>query len=367
VVDVITASTGAIGLGPYGDEAEHTGPPEVIVYTPPYREFMAMDARSIMLTLIPHHYNLIPNPSFRADLTGWTVAGLGTSVDPDVSWVGKSVVCDGDGHLKRMVYVGPLQGTEENQWDPKRGGPEATFSVYARGEGEVRLSMVAYYSTDQTDLTAGPQYQNLPTSASPATEPAGAPALLDSTTDRVWTLIDPTPDAAPFYEDIGRGPAIASVTGEWTPVEDDGEWHRNFVHTYARILEEEGLISFVGARWVEVTVEVRNANSLRLSSTMLDPTEYPVCAYFDGGMTEELALDDFLWEGEADDSASYYYFDRVLRAKWLHENIGYAKPAGSPHQIFFGSYWRPYVGATGETVVLPLTYVAGTHYVRSAP
>lgn len=355
MVTVITASTGAIGLGPYGDESEHTGAPEVIVYTPPYRDFMAMDARSIMMTLLPQHYNLIPNPSFRTNLTGWTVWGMSTSVDPAVAWVGRSIVCDGSGHLKRMVYVGPLNGTQENQWDPKRGGPEATFSVYAKGVGEVRLLMSAYYSTDQTNLAAGPQYQSLPTSASPATAPAGAPALLDSTTGRVWTLISPTPSVAPFYEDIGRGPAIASVTGEWTTIEDDGEWHRNLIHTYARILEEEGRIAFTGARWVEVTVEVRNANGLRLSSTMLDPTEYPVCAYFDGGMTESLALDDFLWEGVTDNSASYYYFDRVLRAKWLHENIGYAKPAGRPHQIFFGSYWRPYVGATGETKILALT------------
>ena len=72
---VITGSTGAIGLAPYGDEAEHTGPPSVVVYTPPFRRFFATDARSVLITLLPQHYNLIPNPAFRT-LSGWTSTGI---------------------------------------------------------------------------------------------------------------------------------------------------------------------------------------------------------------------------------------------------------------------------------------------------
>jgi hypothetical protein len=356
VVDVISASTGAFGLGPYGDEAEHTGPPEVIIITPPYRDFFDTDARSVMITLLPQHYNMIPNPAFRTGVTGWEVTGLGWIYSDD-SWVGQSIQCSGEGLIRykepdgRLVYVGPLPGTETDQWDSRREGAEWTFSVYFKGSGEVRLKMDAYNPTDRQDLASGPEYQDLITVGNPTMEPVGKTAFLGPEGD-VWVAIEPQPTAEPYYESIGRGPAVASVSGEWTAIEDDGDWHRVILKTRARVPDNEGRISFMGARWIDTQIEVRNANPLRVSAAMLDPNEYPTCAYFDGGMTEHLNLDDFLWEGVADNSASYYYFDRVLRTKWLYERMGYVIPAGRPYQIFFGSYWRPYVGKTGETIIM---------------
>ena len=167
-------------------------------------------------------------------------------------------------------------------------------------------------------------------------------------TDVVWEM----PALPVYYEDIGRGPALATATGEWIPVEADGQWHRIVLKTRARVEENEGQVSFVGARWIDALIEVRNANDLKVSATMIDPTEYPLCAYFDGAMTENLSLDDFLWEKDPDASVSYYYFDRVIRAKFLWSSMAYVAPANRPYQIFFGSYWRPYVGATGDTVLL---------------
>lgn len=352
------AGAAPIGLGPFGDETEHVGEPEVIVFTPPFRPFFDTDARSVMITLLPQHYNLIPNPAFRVNTTGWEITGVSTSLDAADSWVGQSLVCTGTGLLRyregagKFVYVGPMRNSNENQWDFRRGGAEATFSVYVKGVGDVRLTMNAYYPTDHLDLSTGPEYQNLSTVASPATQPSGQSAVIDQSTGRVWKAITPTPTVAPFYEDIGRGPVLATVPGEWTTIEDDGKWHRISIQTNARVPENEGQISFVGARWIDTQIEIRNANGLKVSATMLDPTEYPMCDYFDGGMTEHLLLDDFLWEGVANASVSYYYFDRVIRAKWLYERMGFVAPVNRPFQIFFGSYWRPYVGATGETKMM---------------
>lgn len=451
---IIGSSVGAIGLSGYADDAEYSGPPVVISYPPAYQPFLATDARSVLLTLLPQHYNMIPNPAFRVNGAGWVFAGIeppptafswrvahgsaeaglnaiinktaNAAVDPDPvsapayvngqyvkvvdtlgtnqtkgwlkientatltvaeaagagisitnpvpkydpfnpvlhsldgtdSWVGKSVACYGSGHLQyragqdRFVYVGPLKGTQPNQWDWRRGGPEWTFSVYVKGKGDVRLIMDAYQPTDRTDLDSGPEFQNLISVADPATYPVGETAIIETGTGRVWTALDPTPAMSPYYEDIGRGPALASVVGEWTSPEDDGEWHRVAVKTRARVSENEGQINFTWAWWIDAKIEIRSANGLKVSATMLDPNEYPLCAYFDGEMTENLSLDDFLWEGPANNSVSYYYFDRVIRAKWLYERMGYVVPAGRPYQIFFGSYWRPYVGKSGETIIM---------------
>ena len=446
--DVIAASTGPFSLGPYGDVAEHTGPPKIIVLPDIFRPFFATDARSVMVTLLPQHYNFIPNPAFRTDASGWEFSGdinpgansyswtfvsstgatnyenlsatidgssdadvttsepqdgqivhisgganvwlvvdsgstltvedaahvglplsqnregfrvwaVQDALDPDDSWVGQSVLCNGEGSMRyreaadRFVYVGPLLGTEDNQYDPRRGGSEYTLNVYAKGSGQVRLRMDAYYPEDFIDLSSGPEYQNLTTVSDPTTEPAGDPAVLGPD-GRVWTLIDPLPDVAPYYEEIGRPPAFENVVGGWKQIDDDGEWHRVSVKTRARVEDGAGRISFVGARWLDTHIEIRSAKDLRISAVMLDSTEYPECAYFDGGMTEDVNVDDFLWEGEEDSSVSYYYFDRVVRTKWLCQRMGTVVPVSRPFQIFFGSYWRPFVCSTGKTIIMPV-------------
>ena len=440
--DVEGASTGAIGLAPYGDLTEHSGPPEIIVIPDTYRKFLATDARSVLITLFPQHYNFIPNPAFRNDATGWeinavpaadayswtfasgtdaenvtlldsiinatssavdpdpstvdafqndqlvyisgadvwlvidngagvflTVAdaasvGLGITGDvfgyriwdpatdtlfPDDAWVGQSVRLDGDASLRyregagKFVYVGPrVIANEPEFFDPGRGSAEWTFSIYARGSGRIKLSMDAYAAEDRQDVTSGPQYQDLTTVPDPFTEPAGDPAILGPEGD-VWILIDPLPSEEPFYQSLDRPPNFARVEEEWQDVEDDGRWHRFTATTTARVREGLGRVSFSGVWWIDVQIEVENADGLLLSAAMLDPTEYPECQYFDGDMVEELELDDFIWEGDANNSVSKYYFDRMLRTQWLWERMGFVVPAGRPFQIFFGAYDRPYV------------------------
>lgn len=353
---VLGTATGAIGLGPYADSAEYTGPPEVILQPDYFRPFFATDARSVLVTLLPNHYNFVPNPAFRVDTTGWEITGLSTALDAD-SWVGQSLKCNGSGTLRyraaadQFIYVGNLPGTTEEQFDYRRGGGEYTYSVYAKGAGKIRLNMDAYFPEDLEDLTSGPEYQNLPFVSDPTTEPVGYAAVVGPE-GRVWKAIDPEPSAAPFYEDLGRPPAFESISSVQTVVENDGEWHRYVLRTRARVPEGNGQVTFIGARWIDGLIEIEDAQDLLISAVMLDSTEYPECAYFDGGMTEEAHLDDFLWEDNPDSSVSLYYYDRLIRTKWLCRYLPQVIPAGRPYQIFFGSYWRPFVCDTGETMMM---------------
>jgi hypothetical protein len=83
---------------------------------------------------------------------------------------------------------------------------------------------------------------------------------------------------------------------------------------------------------------------------MLDPTENPYAQYFDGSMTEDPAVDDFIWSKTQADyttplenqCVSYYYYDRKARTRWLYENLKYVVPVDRPYQIFYGAYDRPY-------------------------
>jgi hypothetical protein len=280
------------------------------------------------------------------------------TLSPD-SWVGQSVQCTGTGNLRyragtdRFVYVGNPDGLSIEQMDYRRSGAEWTFSTYAKGSGKVRLRMDAYFAEESETQPGPPEYQNLPVIADPVTEPAGFNAILGPE-GHVWLPIDPEPSVSPFYEDSGSPPAFENVEGEWHSIEDDGEWHRVVIRTRARVPEGNNQISFLGAQWIDTLIEVEDAGDLFISSVMLDSAEYPDAAFFDGGITEESSLDDFLWEGEANNSASLYYFDRLVRTKWLCTRLPQVVPAGRPYQIFFGSYWRPFVCETGETVMMTL-------------
>lgn len=441
--DVLGASTGAIGLGPYGDRSEHSGPPEIITIPDTFRPFFATDARSILITLFPQHFNFIPNPAFRVDTTGWEIngvrpaptsyswtfvggtgaenkalldsiiAGTTSAVEPDPStvgayqngqivwisgvdvwlvvddtatltvaeasaqgltisadtsgyrvwdvddslsaedsWVGQSFVAYGSSSLRyragadQFIYVGPKPETLSSGTNiysyAEYGSAQWTFSVYVRGSGRVRLTMDAYNPADRTDAASGPEYQDLVTVADPFVEPAGDPAILGPE-GNVWVLIDPAPSEAPFYESLDRPPAFASVVGPWEDIEDDGLWHRVVLTTRARVEENEGQVSFAGAWWIDGQIEVENGDPIRVSAAMLDPKEYPECAYFDGDMAEDPNIDDFIWEGNANNSISHYYFDRQLRTRWLWERLNAVVPAGRPYQIFFGAYDRPYI------------------------
>lgn len=60
---------------PYGDAMEVTGPPVLITIPEEFGPFLRTDARTVMITLQPHHFNYIPNPSFRTDTAGWALTG----------------------------------------------------------------------------------------------------------------------------------------------------------------------------------------------------------------------------------------------------------------------------------------------------
>lgn len=174
--------------------------------------------------------------------------------------------------------------------------------------------------------------------------------------DEVWELIGP-----PYYESTGTEAYFASSTGPWFDLETD-DWTRIFARTAAWDYVEDGRISFQDAFWIDVRLEVENVDGMLASAFMLDPTEAeslspadaPLAAsYFDGSMTEDQDIDDFIWsEVDADGKEmanqciSMYYYDRMARVRWMWENLKFVVPVDRPYQIFFGHYRRPYVPPT---------------------
>ena len=174
---------------------------------------------------------------------------------------------------------------------------------------------------------------------------AAVDGILPTENGQVWQLRPP-----PYYvaDNDGTG-AMQIVEGPWHEFNED-EWVRLTTHTSARE-EGDGRVSFLGAYWIDARVEIENMAGIRVSAVMLDPTEEPIAAYFDGSMTEDASTDDFMWSAKnpttgavlANNCVSYYYYDRAVRVRWLEENLRYVVPVDRPYQIFFGAYDFPHI------------------------
>jgi hypothetical protein len=160
----------------------------------------------------------------------------------------------------------------------------------------------------------------------------------------VWTT------SGPYYTDTGSPAYFESVVGQWVDIEAAEEWHRVLVRTDSRdTFYSQDSISFLGVAWIDAVIEVRNedGDTLKISAAMLDAREAPEAEYFDGDMVESAELDDFLWMGEPNGSVSLYYYDRALRARWLHYAMNFMAPADRPYQIYFHDINLPYVPTEG--------------------
>lgn len=327
------------GGGPYGDAMEVTGPPTLVFHDDPYREFLPTDARSILIVLSPNHYNFIPNPAFREDTHGWEMTGFTPTLSSD-SWTGQSVVVSGDKASLRYrdhvldengaavegagyVYVGPRTDLTAMDWyDSARSGAKWTGSAYVKGgrqkdtafteiPARARIVMTAYGPTDGTKMRSAPDVSN---------------------TER---------------------PYLERVYGPWYTIPDDGKWHRIFAKTSSMDTDEDARVSFLGCWWIDVAIELENVAGTLVSSAMLDANELVSrmdAQYFDGGITENVDKDDFIWS-EVDESGipranrcpSYYYYDRMRRVQWLIDNLRFSVPVDRPYQIFYGGLDRPHV------------------------
>lgn len=208
--------TSAYGGAPYADGAEITGPPDPIVVTDEPAEFLGTDARSILIEMYPNHWNFIPNPSCRVDDSGWEVDGVVHTLNPDISWLGRSIaIPQGTASVRyrdldsnsdpQYVYVGPSAAIEgpEGWTEAFRGGRGSSqwrFSTYLRGTGRVRLTMTAYSSSNPATYKAPPPGASAPIVADPDTIAfdENVPEVIDSATGRLWNQIPPA-----YYRKIG--------------------------------------------------------------------------------------------------------------------------------------------------------------------
>jgi hypothetical protein len=294
-------SQGAIGTSPYADVNEYVPEQPVASIPRVYQRMAPSDARAIEIFLHPKHYNLITNPACRVDENGWAAsAGVTMNVVSD-SWVGQSLQPNKPGTISRVVYVGPSEPTLTGMdwYEPGRGGSEYTFSCFAKGSyGLVQMSMYGYEPLDAANGQYGPK-------------------------------------AAPKAE----------VHSPFFLVADD--WERKFVKTTSRLDDISGRIpQFSGCWWIrveiEVTQEAGNQPDVLLSAFMLDPSEGPLCDYFDGSLDDHHERDDFLWLGSPDDSVSVYYPERLDRVTWLWRNIYLVAPANRPVAIYFHDRAHPW-------------------------
>lgn len=324
-------TAGPIGLAPYGDSPE-ANPEPVVVFSPDrYRPFWATDARSVMIVLTPNHYNYIPNPAIRVDDHGWLHTGFDSyELLPD-SWVGQSIHVTGEGTLSysmssvgapydaaftaefgltgsgdpaRFVYVGPTRNPDQMEWaETGVGGGQYTFSIYAKGSGYLQLVMTAYAVVD--------------------------PSIIES-------AMNPVP--------------LAQAASPFLTV-SDSDWTRFWVKTTALLTDVSDQVNnFAGAYWVDCQVVVTGpASDVQLSAFMLDSHEDTVAEYFDGSLDETGDVDDYLWLIDSDNSISVYYYDRIVRTRWLHTYLFTAVPAGMPVQMFFHDLDHAYIPSLNNT------------------
>lgn len=160
---------------------------------------------------------------------------LTDSLDPDVSWVGQSMVLGGQGILRyqdqdseggqAFVYVGPefsFDATGSGDWiDYSRGSAEWTFTAYVRGRGRVRMVMEAYLG--EGGGVKGPvQGLNIPVVADPENQPfdKNTPRYIDEETGAAYELRPP-----PYYNQVWRPITVAdpaALTDQQQPLVLDG-------------------------------------------------------------------------------------------------------------------------------------------------
>lgn len=168
---------------------------------------------------------------------------------------------------------------------------------------------------------------------SPDDEPVGTVSY-----EELWQLTPP-----PYYTNSHSGPSFAQVYTQWEHVDAGENWTRWSVRTgYRDGASASTAVAFTKAAWIDCWIEVKDAKGLLVSSFLLDPNEFPIAEYFDGGMTETPELDDYLWYGEPDNSISLYYYDRIQRMEWTHRNLVLMVPVGRPYQMFLGSEKIPF-------------------------
>ena len=299
-------STGPVGTAPYADATEHAPwvvPPVAPITYPP---FQPTDARAVEIYLEPLHFNLFPNPSFRTDATGWTVdPGLILRQD---SWVGQSVEFNSPGHIQHdKIWVGPeyldLSGDRLNWPEVWKTRLEYTVSLWAKGsQARLRVSLYGYRP-------------------------------------KVYGVPNPVPEDTPSVQ--VHSPRVLVTSNDW---------ERVWVKTTSRLSDISGGTSdFSQCWWVVPYVEV-SADSLRaspyvlLSSFLLDPTEGPLCDYFDGDMSEGGARDDFIWlrDRAGDVRFSAYYPQRVERCRWLYNHMHDVIPVNRPVHVYYHDRANPW-------------------------
>ena len=325
-------SDGPMGTTPYADKAEHveeqTYPSAPRVYT----KMAPTDARAIEIFLYPPHQNFIPNPACRADPTGqWT----GTFTVVNDSWLptptpyGHSPTTRGkvasapkspiqspkglslsSGTIRQRVYVGPSDNEKsapDDWYEPSRSGSEYAFSLYAKGSADIQLSMYGYL---------------------------------------------------PDEDGNAKSDHAAEVHSPFYPTESN--WSRHSVMTTARLDDISGGIpEFAGCWWIDVEVETNGP--VILSAFMLDPSEGPLCEYFDGSLDDTYhERDDFIWLGDPDDSISAYYPERLQRIHWLWKHIYMVTPVNRPVQMYFhdrSNPWEPDSPAVRSAVAPSINHI----------
>lgn len=292
---------GAVGTGPYGDGTEHV--PWTIPPTAPivYPEFHPTDARAVEIFLEPLHYNLILNPSLRTSAQGWS-ATPALTLDDD-SWVGRSLRVTTAGQAQyEPIYVGPVQVGADDWYEPGMGGTEYTFSLFAKGtDAYLRLSLFGYPPSSYED--------SIPTMAAEHIVEVHSPQVLVNTDD----------------------------------------WERFYVKTTSRMADiSGGTTDFAGCWWVVPRVEIIPYGSpdVLLSSFLVDPTEGPLCDYFDGDMAEGGVRDDYIWLKDLSGKPRFsaYYPQRVERCRWLYTHLYDAVPVNRPVHIYYhdrANAWDP--------------------------
>jgi hypothetical protein len=149
------------------------------------------------------------------DDSGWEVDGVVHTLNPDISWLGKSIaIPQGSASIRyrdldsegspAFVYVGPGGEIQKDldyyeMFRGGRGSPQWRLNAYFRGSGRVRLTMVAYASEDPSVFKAPPRDAGAQV-GDPETAPfdPNVPSIIDSGTGRLWRLNDPA-----WYRRIG--------------------------------------------------------------------------------------------------------------------------------------------------------------------